>query len=153
MVGHALFDPFAAVERIFAGDAFSPAVDAFAVRGEQQNAAAIGASKARLKKMDERHVNFAEGDGFNLHRSVSSTEYRYREKNPLSSLVLALVLFFDAYDQSSSQCPSRNLPLPAHRVRSPAQPGRHQKPARNCSRLRSCTCCAYRAFPAAAFHS
>jgi hypothetical protein len=36
--------------------------------GEQQNAAAVGTSKARLEKMDERHVNFADCDGFDLHR-------------------------------------------------------------------------------------
>ncbi len=43
------------------------------MRGEQQDAAAVGASKTRLKEMDEWHLNLAEGDGFNLHNSLSST--------------------------------------------------------------------------------
>jgi hypothetical protein len=52
--------------------------------GEQQNTAAVGASKARLKEMDERHVNFAERDGFNLHsvptRTISPQRHRATEK-------------------------------------------------------------------------
>ena len=44
------------------------------MHGDQQDAAAVGASKAGLEKMDERHVNFAERDGFNLH----GLEFRLR---------------------------------------------------------------------------
>src|SRR5258708_9379675 len=61
-------DPFATVEGIFADHAFSPAVGALAVDGDQENAAAVGTAKARLEKVDERHVDFAERDGFNFHR-------------------------------------------------------------------------------------
>ena len=60
-------DPFAAVEGIFADDAFAPTVDAFAMDGDEKNAAAVGATKARLEKVDERHLNFTESDGFNFH--------------------------------------------------------------------------------------
>src|SRR2546423_13337547 len=61
------FGPLAAVEGIFAGDAFAPAVYAVAMRGQQDDAAAIGTSETRLEEMDERHFDFAQGDGFNLH--------------------------------------------------------------------------------------
>ena len=43
------------------------------MRGEQQDAAAVGAPETRLEEMDERHMNLAERNGFNLHNSVSST--------------------------------------------------------------------------------
>jgi hypothetical protein len=65
--GPGTLDPLAAVEGILPGYAFSPTVCAVAVRREQKNAAAVGTSEARLEEMDERHVNFAESDGFNLH--------------------------------------------------------------------------------------
>jgi hypothetical protein len=38
------------------------------VDSEKQDAAFRGAAKAGLKKVDQRHANFAQGDGFNLHR-------------------------------------------------------------------------------------
>ena len=60
-----------AVKGLFAGHAFSPAVDPVAVDGEQQNAAAVDAAEARLEEVDQRHLNFAESDGFNFHRSKS----------------------------------------------------------------------------------
>ena len=63
------FRPFAAVERIFAGNTFRPAVDPLAMSGEQQNAAAVGTSETRLEKMHERHLDLTDGDGFNLHSS------------------------------------------------------------------------------------
>ena len=65
--GPGAVDPFAAVEGIFADNAFSPAIDALAVNGNQENAAAVKAVEARLEEVDERHVNFAERDGFDLH--------------------------------------------------------------------------------------
>jgi hypothetical protein len=43
------------------------------MRGEQQDAAAVGASETRLKEMDEWHVNLAEGNGFNLHNVNEQT--------------------------------------------------------------------------------
>src|SRR5579863_10741832 len=50
--------PLAAVERIFAGHALSPGIDAIAVYGQQKDSAAESALKARLEKMDKRHLNF-----------------------------------------------------------------------------------------------
>src|SRR5580765_3146599 len=61
------FDPLTAVEGIFAHDALAPSVDAFTVDGHQENAAAVGATKARLEKVDERHLNFTQSNGFNFH--------------------------------------------------------------------------------------
>jgi hypothetical protein len=65
--GPGSLNPFRAIERIFAGNAFSPSNYSVALNGEQQNTAAIETAKARLKKMQERHPNFAEGNTFNLH--------------------------------------------------------------------------------------
>ena len=65
--GPCAFDPFTAVERIFADDAFSPAVDSLAVHGNKKDATAVEMSETRLEKMDERHVNFTESDGFDFH--------------------------------------------------------------------------------------
>jgi hypothetical protein len=59
--------PLVAVERFFPGDAFAPAIHAVAMCGQQEDAAAAGASKARLEEMDERHMNLAKCNGFNLH--------------------------------------------------------------------------------------
>jgi len=42
---------------------------------EQQDAAAVGASKTRLEKMDERHLNLAEGEGFHLHNLQSKSNF------------------------------------------------------------------------------
>src|ERR1700734_2522935 len=72
-------DPLTAVEGVFAGHAFSPALYALAVDRNQKNAAAISAAEAGLKKVDQRHLNFAECDGFNFH-GVSSFHDRDTEK-------------------------------------------------------------------------
>ena len=64
------FRPFGAEERPFAGHAFSPTVGAFAMHGQQKDAAIVGPSKARLKEMDERHLDLAECDGFDFHDKV-----------------------------------------------------------------------------------
>ena len=66
-MAQALSVPLAAVVRVFARDAFSPTVNAIAVRGQQQNATAEGAFEARLEKLDERHLNFTKGDCFYFH--------------------------------------------------------------------------------------
>ena len=76
------FDPFAAVEGIFSGNAFAPAVNPFRVNGDQQNAATVGTAKARLEKMNERHTDFAEGDGFYFHgqeQHFTTESQRHRE--------------------------------------------------------------------------
>jgi len=54
------------------------------VNRNQENAAAVKAVEARLEEMDERHLNFAEGDGFDSHVSkfqsfrVSETQGTFR---------------------------------------------------------------------------
>jgi len=50
-----------------AGDTFSPPHYPVALGGEQQDSAAIETAKARLKKVDERHLDFAQGNAFNFH--------------------------------------------------------------------------------------
>ena len=60
------FRPFGTVVRVFAGDRLGPAVPTVAVYGHQEDAAAVGAAEAGLKKMDERHANFAQRDGFDF---------------------------------------------------------------------------------------
>ena len=72
--GPCALNPFATVERIFASHALSPACDPVALHVDQENSAAVDASEARLKKIDERHLNLAEGDGFNLHGYQISTK-------------------------------------------------------------------------------
>jgi hypothetical protein len=37
------------------------------MRRHQENAAIIDPAKAGLEKVDERHVNFPQRDGFNFH--------------------------------------------------------------------------------------
>jgi hypothetical protein len=37
----------------------------------QENSAPKGAAEARLKEMDEGHVDFAQRDGFNFHELVN----------------------------------------------------------------------------------
>src|SRR5580700_6231163 len=93
--GPRAFRPLAAVKRILAGHALPPGVDAVAVDGQQKNLAAYGAFKARLEKLDERHLNFAKGDSFNFHILKSDSPHWFAE-----------------YIHFSSQRPSKNLPLP-----------------------------------------
>src|SRR5215469_11059774 len=65
------FNPFAAVERILTGNALRPTGEAVAVNRHEQNAPAVGATKARLEEVDERHLNLAQGDGFDFHGGVA----------------------------------------------------------------------------------
>ena len=60
-------DPFAAVKGVFPDNAFTPAIHAFAMHGDEQDAAAVDAAKTRLEEMDEWHLDFAQGDGFDFH--------------------------------------------------------------------------------------
>ncbi len=59
--------PFRAVIRVFPGDTLTPAAHAIGFHAHQQNAAAIDAPEARLKKMHERHLNFTQCYRFNFH--------------------------------------------------------------------------------------
>src|SRR2546430_6681248 len=66
-------NPFRAVKRIFPCDTLAPPVDAVTMCREQQDASAVHAAKARLKEMDERHLDLAQCDGFESHgKSVAS---------------------------------------------------------------------------------
>src|SRR3954453_6665723 len=60
-------DVLLAVIRLLAGNALAPAFHAVTMHGNQDDAASVGAPKARLEEMDERHLQFANCDGFNLH--------------------------------------------------------------------------------------
>src|SRR5579863_719750 len=71
--GPRAFRPLAAIERIFAGHALSPGINAVAVDSQQKNLAAESALETRLEKLDERHLNFAKGDGFNFHSVKSNS--------------------------------------------------------------------------------
>src|SRR5258708_37696999 len=71
--GPCALDPLTAVERIFAGHALCPAIDAVAVGGEQQDAAGVGASQTRLQERDERRLNLAARGGFALSYSEDKT--------------------------------------------------------------------------------
>src|SRR5438270_2148877 len=55
------------VKWVFAGDALAPALGPVSMDGEEQNAAFSGAAKAGLKKVDQRHANLAQGNGFDFH--------------------------------------------------------------------------------------
>src|SRR5262245_27700771 len=63
-------DGFFVIVRRFAGNAFPPIGDAFALQLHQQNSPLGGSSEARLEKMDERHLNFLQRDGLDSHGSV-----------------------------------------------------------------------------------
>ena len=66
------FDRLGRVEGAFAGHAFAPANYAIDVHFDQQNAPLRGAAKARLKRRDERHLNFAERNLAQAHKSKES---------------------------------------------------------------------------------
>ena len=99
--GPGAFRPLAAVKRIFTGHALSPRIDAVAVNGQQKNSAAESALKARLEKIDERHLNFAEGDGFNFHSLKNDSSQLFCRVHPFlipaakqklaASLLVALI--------------------------------------------------------------
>src|SRR5215469_18359235 len=85
-------DPFARIVRIFTGDALPPAVHAFAVHGDEQDAAMVEAAEARLEKVDERHLNLAERDGFNFHgKSLNRKARQGRTGNPRLRLSTSMV--------------------------------------------------------------
>src|SRR5215469_12710791 len=65
--GPGALDPFAAVIGIFSHHALAPALDTFAVHGDEKNPAMVEAMEAGLEKMDQRHMNFTQRDGFDFH--------------------------------------------------------------------------------------
>src|SRR5580698_3055528 len=81
--GPRAFCPLAAIERIFAGHALSPCIDAVAVNGQQKDSAANRAFEARLEKVDERHLNLAKRDCFNFHSVRRNSPQLFRRIHPL----------------------------------------------------------------------
>src|SRR5882672_361686 len=55
------------VVRTLVGNALTPSLDAFAVNGDQGDAALVDPPEAGLKKMDQRHVQFTQGNSFDIH--------------------------------------------------------------------------------------
>ena len=60
------FDRFGGVEGAFSGHAFAPASDAIRLSFHEQHSPVGDASEAGLKRSDQRHPDFAEGDSLNL---------------------------------------------------------------------------------------
>ena len=81
-------DVLLAVVRLLAGNALAPAFEAIAVHGDQHDAPGVGAPKARLEEVDERHVQFAKSNGFNFHRKDFTTEYTEVTEETLSGFVI-----------------------------------------------------------------
>ena len=52
---------------MLAGDALAPGGEAVGFDLDEEDAAAGGDAKAGLKRMRERHLDFAQVDGFDLH--------------------------------------------------------------------------------------
>jgi hypothetical protein len=50
---------------------------------DQKNSPAVGTAEARLEKMDERHVNFTECNGFNFHFSNVSKFQRFKDSQSI----------------------------------------------------------------------
>src|SRR5262245_16741502 len=81
-----------AVKRIFSGNALAPTLRTIGMQRHQQDAAFGSAAEAGLEEMHQRHADFAQGDGFNLHSAAPPAGPKER---------------------SSSHRPRRNAPLPA----------------------------------------
>ena len=56
-------NPLGTVEGAVIGDTLSPAGDAVALSANQQDAAIVDTAKAGLEEIDQRHFDFAEGEG------------------------------------------------------------------------------------------
>src|SRR5882757_6144167 len=55
------------VVRCLAGNALTPSVDPFAMNGDQGDTAVVNSPEAGLEKMDQRHVQFTQGNSFDFH--------------------------------------------------------------------------------------
>src|SRR5581483_2463055 len=108
-------DPFTAVKRVFADHGLTPALNTVAMHCNQENPSAVGAPKAGFKKVDQRHVNLTECNGFDFHLFGFTTSRTARRKIKLLYMAVPPRWIYpsDAYDQFSSQCPSKNFPFPA----------------------------------------
>ena len=112
--GPGAVDPLAAVVGIFSDDALTPAINALAMHSDEKDAAVVQTMEARLEKVDERHVDFAQRDGFDFHVFKEIRTTKVHEGIPWCAFVSFVVQgFSDAYDHFSSQRPSKNLPSPS----------------------------------------
>ena len=73
------------VVRVFARDALAPALEPVAVQRQQQDAAGVGSPKAGLKKVDQRNLQLAKSNGFDLHVSRLRTTNLQRTTSPRPS--------------------------------------------------------------------
>jgi hypothetical protein len=69
--------PFLVVERQLAGGDLAPARGALRLDFDEQNAAVVGAAKAGLEKMHQRHADFTESDTVDDHDVVSREDLAY----------------------------------------------------------------------------
>src|SRR5579863_2661426 len=129
------FQPFRTVIGIFAGHTFPPTVNPVTMRSDEKNASAVGAAKAGLEEMHERHLKFAERDGFKFHKHEPTTDTE------------------ELYFGSGSQRPSRNFPFPCWSRLYPSTANPPEKASRNSSRLRSWISCARLRVSGWDFHS
>src|SRR5581483_12148332 len=77
-------DPFTAVKGVFADHGLTPALNTVAMHCNQENPSAVGAPKAGLKKVDQRHVNLTECNGFDFHLFGFTTSRTARGKQNFS---------------------------------------------------------------------
>src|SRR5712692_3674311 len=148
--------PLRAEERILPGDALPPAVNSPAFHRDQQDAAAENAAKARFKKIDERQVNFAQGDGFDFHvcsKNDSPRRHGGPERNKTESVELVVIppsapsprearllsmacvshgeVIVPSTTTSRPNGPIGTSRCPGHPARSPALPDRPKTPPGN----------------------
>src|SRR5271165_7025587 len=102
-------DVLFAVVRLLAGDALTPAVEAIAMQCDQQDTAVISAAKAGLEKMNQRDLQFAECDSFDLHNRLGDLGFwRVRQiLVPVSELKTAVtcgITFIAEADQTTREC-------------------------------------------------
>src|SRR5476649_2625487 len=74
---------FFAVKRIFACHTLAPPFGAVRMERDQENAAFRGPSKTGFKEMDQRHMNFSQSNGFNLHGSLHRRWWHRRDFRPI----------------------------------------------------------------------
>src|SRR6266853_2859835 len=102
--GPGRLDPFRAIKRIFGGDTLSPSNHSVALDGEQQDAAAIETAEARLKKMDERHLDFAQGNGFNFHANLERVHPLFVPTAQQELTIPLMVPFVSQHRQVLGKC-------------------------------------------------
>ena len=71
--GPAGFNPFGTEEWAFARYRLRPAIGPFAVDGDEKDLTAIRTAEARLKKVDEGHLDFAQSNSFDFHWKIKQT--------------------------------------------------------------------------------